>query len=107
MRGIVTLDDQPLPNGTISFIPQDGQSPTAGGVIEDGRYRVAIEPGPKTVRISASQVVGQQSPYEGDATTLVDVTEEILPARYNARSEFAAEIASGTNMQDFNLTSTK
>ena len=107
VHGTVTLDDEPLANGTISFLPKDDQTPTAGGVIEKGRYRLEVQPGPKTVQITASRVVGQEAPYEGDSTTLLDVTEQILPPRYNANSELVAEIVDGANTQDFVLTSAK
>jgi len=38
VSGTVTLDGQPLPAGTINFLPSKGTG--AGGSIEDGKYSI-------------------------------------------------------------------
>lgn len=39
LRGAITLDGDPLPNGAISLVPLDG-GPTVGAEIQDGAYRI-------------------------------------------------------------------
>ena len=41
IEGAVTFDGCPCPDGTTSFIPQGAaRGPTAGAVIEDGRFTI-------------------------------------------------------------------
>ncbi len=58
VRGTVAYDDKPVAYGTISFEPADGEGPTSGGEITDGKYelkdRAKLTPGAKIVRIRAS-----------------------------------------------------
>jgi hypothetical protein len=55
VTGSVTVDGQPLAYGAISFVPTDGTGKTAGALIENGRYRVAVvSPGAKLVQVIAS-----------------------------------------------------
>ncbi len=43
--GGVTYDGQPVKNGTISFLPPDGNGPTAAAIVADGKYSVKVAPG--------------------------------------------------------------
>jgi hypothetical protein len=104
VEGSVTLDGQPVQNGTISFVPADGKTASAGGKIADGKYSVAVPPGPKRVEIAASKVVGQRPAYAGDPNSpMIDITESIIPPRYNAQSELTFEVKAGDNQKDFAL----
>ena len=38
----VEMDGNPVEAGTIMFVPVDGQTPTAGGEIKNGRYSVRV-----------------------------------------------------------------
>ena len=40
VSGAVTLDGNPVETGAITFVPANGNAPTAGGQIKDGRYSV-------------------------------------------------------------------
>ena len=55
VRGMVTVDGQPIEEGSISLEPADGQGPTTGGLIKEGKYELignaAVTPGDKIVRI--------------------------------------------------------
>lgn len=58
VSGTVTLDGQPLPAGTINFLPSKG--PGAGGSIEDGKYSVANVPaGTMTVTVETDSIKEQ------------------------------------------------
>lgn len=104
VEGSVTLDGQPLQEGAISFVPADGKTASAGGTITDGKYSVAVPPGPKRVEITASKVVGQRPAYAGDPNSpMIDITKSIVPPRYNSQSELTLEVQSGDNQKDFAL----
>ena len=64
VSGTVTLDNQPLASGSISFIPVSG-SGGGGGAITDGKFSIAREgglvPGSYTVAIYASATQGEQT----------------------------------------------
>jgi len=106
LSGTVTLDDQPIANGSISFLPVDGKTATAGTRIENGKFEIKMPPGPKRVEISGMEVVGQKPAYEGDKNSpLVDITRDIVPSRYNTKSELLVDVDSGEANQDFSLVS--
>jgi hypothetical protein len=106
VEGTVTLDGQPLPAGRIDFIPVDGQSPTAGAEIKEGKFQATVMPGIKRVNITADKVTGQQKAYPGDPNSPVfDIKEQYIPARYNNNSELKCEVKSGTNTSNFDLQS--
>ena len=41
VSGTVEIDGKHLESGTMLFMPVDGQTPTAGGAIKNGRYSSA------------------------------------------------------------------
>lgn len=101
---IVALDDQPIENGTVEFLPADGQGPTAAAVIEDGRYQVRVAPGRKEVRIVGYRKTGERHVVPGDSSSpMMDIQEQIVPARYNTASELRCDIALGRGVHEFEL----
>lgn len=108
ISGKVTLDGKPIENGTISFIPADGNSSSAGERITNGEYKLTLPPGTKKVEIMASAVVGQRAAYGGQGDSpKVDVMRSIIPERYNVQSELTIEVEAGSGQHDFELVSDK
>lgn len=105
VEGLVTLDDQPIAQGSIQFAPVDGQAPTAGAIIRDGHYRVDLSPGGMRVVINAPKVVGQRKAYDTPDSPLVDVVQESVPACYHSPSQLTATLQAGKNKLDFKLLS--
>lgn len=104
INGTVTYDGQPVQKGTISLLPTDGRGPTAAAVITGGKYSVKIAPGPKQIKIQGFKVTGQERYKPNDPTSpMVDIQEQILPERYNAKSDLTRDIASGGGTLDFAL----
>ncbi len=95
VTGTVSVDGQPLKSGNIRFDPADGRTHTADAMILDGKFSAKVPPGEKRVSISAQKVVGKKKVYETPDSPTVDLTEEILPKRYNAQSELKATIKLG------------
>ncbi|MCX7425118.1 MAG: hypothetical protein NTW96_05755 [Planctomycetia bacterium] len=104
ITGAVTFAGAPLENGTIEFEPSDGKGPLAAGVIKDGRYTLQAMPGPKRVRIEGSKVIGRRQFTPGNpASPMVDITEPIVPERFNTKTTLTHEIIRGTSTCDFDL----
>lgn len=87
-------------------MPSDGATASASGLIQQGSYKVDVPPGPKIVEITSQQVVRQEKAYEGDPNSpTIDVTKEIIPAKFNVKSELKYDVTSGENTKDFAVTS--
>jgi hypothetical protein len=104
VRGEVTLDGQPVKQGVVRFIPLDGSTPTASALITDGRFSERVPVTSHRVEISAPRL-----PPGGPARrgTIDDNTplEELIPERYNLRSELTADVKKGTQDIRYELTS--
>ena len=105
VEGMVTLDGQPLETGSITFVPSDGKSQTAGGAIAAGKYGFEVPPGMMKVEITAGKVVGKKKAYETPDSPLIDVIEQIIPAKYNSETSLSLDVKAGKNSKDFALTS--
>ncbi len=107
VSGSVTLDGQPLPTGIIRFVPSDGGTSTADGQIKDGRFSVNVPPGDKRVSISAQKVVGKKVASQMPGSPMLDVTEDIVPDRFNKHTTLTYTVTLGPQERDFPLTSGK
>ena len=104
VRGKVTFDGRPVEQGTISFLPTDGKGPTAGALIENGRYTVRAAPGKKKVEIEGYRVIGQQHVFPDDPSSpLVDKTEPIVPEKYNTHTTLTFDVKQSVDDADFDL----
>jgi hypothetical protein len=111
VSGTATLDGQPLAQGSIQFVTAaDGDAPvmSGGSLIRDGRYEITEDQGlvPGTYRVSINATRGGG---RSGAETPVDagpVPQDMIPAKYNAKSTLAAEVKEGgSNQFDYDLTS--
>ena len=112
ITGEVTFDGKPVEVGTIVFEPADGQGPTTGGKIKDGKYALADNaaplPGKKKVRISAARKTGRRIPAGPPAPPdmMVEETIRYIPRTYNERTTLFCDVSSdGSRQIDFNLKS--
>jgi hypothetical protein len=107
VSGTVTLDGQPLKSGLIRFVPADGQTPTAEATITDGEFSAEVPVGEKQISISAPKAVGKRPAYQTPNSPMIDIVEELLPARYNMTSELKLNVTGGRQTEDFKLESGK
>ncbi|MDB5334968.1 MAG: hypothetical protein JWN70_587 [Planctomycetaceae bacterium] len=106
LSGVVTLDKAPVATGTIIFVPADGIGPAGGGPIKDGKYSAEVQPGPKTVQIRSPKKVGEKKAYANDPNSpVLEITEESIPAKYNAKSELKYTVEAKSDDADFALES--
>jgi hypothetical protein len=99
VRGVVTLDGQPLENATVVFQPAQGRA-SVGQTDAAGRYRLLYTPRDLGARIGPSSV--RISTAGNDEGTIS--ADERVPRRYFAPGALAAEVAPGSNVFDFHLT---
>jgi hypothetical protein len=104
VAGTVTLDGQSLADGTIAFTPagtsdEEGMS-GGGGEIKNGKFAIARDvgllPGNYNVAIFASEKTGERTkPAQVGAGKPTELAKQLIPAKYNSKSELKAEIKKG------------
>ena len=103
--GTVTLDGMPLKEGDVTFVPADGKSQTASAKIIDGKFSAQVPTGEMRVEISAPKVIGKRKMYDTPDSRVVDQVRELLPPRYNAKTELRLKVKSGVQDETFSLQS--
>ena len=113
VAGKVTLNGEPIELGLITFTPSSETAATssgaASGEIKAGTYSIPESEGPMvgkhTVSITAQRKTGQQVPaiIPAPPGTMIDVTEEYIPYKYNFETTLTAELTDGENTKDFAL----
>jgi hypothetical protein len=105
VSGIVSLDGQPLKEGSMHFAAVDGQAPTQAAMIADGRFSTELHRTNYKVQIFApkpSKVVAkldENGPGGGPRV------EELLPPRYNVQTELTLNVTGPTTTANFELRS--
>jgi hypothetical protein len=108
VRGKITYRNNPVPNGTVLFVPQ-GDKPTATGELNsDGTYELTTyEPGdgavlgPHTIMITAVEEMTDKLPEQRSGTP-----KALVPVQYtsNSTSGLTAEVNdTDVNTIDFEL----
>jgi major membrane immunogen (membrane-anchored lipoprotein) len=105
VSGTVNYEGKPLEKGSIQFSPVDGKTATSGGDIIDGKYSFKSYLGNMKVSISAPKVVGKKKVYETPDSPVMDVTDELLPKKFNEATELQYEVKPGPNQKDWDLQS--
>ena len=101
VTGTVTMDGQPLPGASISFVSEAGAQASFGGTNETGKYELRYSGphrgatiGPNTVQISTAT----NNPVGPD-------WKDPIPEKYNKKTELKVEVKPGQNTFDFDLKS--
>jgi hypothetical protein len=106
VTGTVNVDGKPAPRGSsITFLPTDGKSPTAGGLIQDGKYSVRVPVGLAKIEIRAPRPVRRPKDAKEGPGPQGDLVEESLPEKYHDQSDLRLDVHPGKNAQDFDLRS--
>lgn len=123
VSGKVTLDGQPLDSATVSFQPTagSGEVTSAAATVSAGAFSISaadgLVPGKYRVSVSAKHDVAagpgaKKKQIDNVTGELVDppadavVTQETIPARYNAQTDLTADVtAGGPNEFTFAVTS--
>ena len=108
VTGTVRLDNEPLPRGSIAWIPIEGTpGPGGGGEINnEGKYEIkqGLRPGKYRVEIRSTRTLpGRKVLNPTIPTEVVDEEVSVIPERYNTKSSEIREVRSGLNVFDFDL----
>lgn len=104
VRGTVTFDGEPVEDGQVIFLPEDGKGRPDAGKVTNGAFEFRVTGGKKRVEITASRKTGET--YDEDLGETMPVLEEFIPARYNTESELTVEVEPNSeNTYEFDLTS--
>jgi hypothetical protein len=107
VKGVVSYNGEPVDDGGIAFLPEDGGAAQfrATGEILDGHYDLDDKRGPAPgkykVEIFWNKKTGRQIKGASGATR--DERSQVLPAKFNTNTELKVEVKSGTNTLDFDL----
>lgn len=99
--GTVTLDDEPLPDATVHFQPEEGR-PSYGRTNAEGYYELYYKPGQEGAMIGEHTVSIRT--YQEGSPGEPEIPEKV-PAQFNARTELTRNVASGGNEFNFELDS--
>lgn len=107
VAGKVTFDGQPVSSGSVVFVRSDGTA-REGGVVTDGAFRTALAPGRYKIEVRAPKVVGKrkQKGFDGKDEE-IEMSEEMIPDRYNTKTELTEEFKAGSNPITLDLKSQK
>jgi hypothetical protein len=103
LAGTVTLDGAPLPTGTITFAPSAntaGVEVTGADTIQNGKFSigrdVGLVPGSYKVSIYAADKPPERTkPEKAGAGKPSELAKQLIPAKYNSKTELTAEIKKG------------
>jgi hypothetical protein len=109
IEGSVTLDGKPVEDGTIAFSLVGGKDATVGGPVKNGKYSLEssrkLTPGTYRVEINWLEPTGKKVENKSDKGTEVEERKQLIPMKYNLKSELTTEIKSGSNSANFELKS--
>lgn len=103
VTGTVTINGVPANTGSISFFPVDGKSVTTGTKIEGGKYSAQVPVGKVKVEIRVSKVVGRKKLYDTPNSPVQEILHEVLPPKYNDRTEIELDVQPGENQKNYDL----
>ena len=98
VRGTVTLDTAPMPDGEVMLFPAGG--PPTPFPVRDGRFAGELVPGAYRVSIFAFKTLPPRKrtdPPEADAGEAPDAPRRVnfLPARFNTECTLKVEVTAG------------
>ncbi len=126
VTGTVTMDGAPMANVAVTFVPVAGGAAASGQTDTSGVYTLntvgesGAVLGKHTVKVTSMQAtgsgtgasVGSDSPEyakqaSGDyaAGSAAASVKEVIPEKYNTKSELSYEVVAGKNTFDITMTS--
>lgn len=108
LKGKVTLDNQPVENGSIALYGTSEGSTKVAASITKGEYVIdatrGLTPGMYKVEIHWLKPTGKTIPSADPGFTMEE-TREAIPRRYNEITELTVRVDAGQNTKDFPLVS--
>lgn len=101
VNGVITLDGQPLPKASVTFLPEAGGRPSYGVTDDSGRYRLAYSMNEEGAEVGKCKVKITTAIESGEYGS--KRSKEKVPARY-ANEPTVVEVQSRSNTIDIELT---
>jgi hypothetical protein len=101
VQGRVTVNGEPVKEGAVRFIPVNGDTPTTGGFVRDGSFKVQVPVAKQRVELSANVVDREKTPPNATGDQIV--MKILIPERYNTHSELTLDVVSGLNEPVYEL----
>jgi len=113
VKGTVLMDDEPLPQGRVVFVPiGETAGPKAAAEIRDGRFELPIESGPLPGKQRVEIYDEPPAPYALDSPSAAREAKGAMLAphaaasTYNDHSQLAVELSPNEiNVLEFRITS--
>jgi hypothetical protein len=102
VQGTVTVNGKPLEEGTIRFLPVNGDTQATGGSIRNGTFRIQVPVVKQRVEIESNIIDPEKTPPNATADQIV--MKALVPDRYNFQSELTLDVVPGVNEPTFKLT---
>jgi hypothetical protein len=107
VSGRVTLAGEPLPSGTISFVPLQA-GPSARGEIAEGAYDIPRSAGPAAgpyrVEVYSVRPTGRKIVDGDNPGRMIEETRNAVAEGYNLKSRLRAEVKPNEDQRfDFNV----
>jgi hypothetical protein len=109
VSGAVKLVGEPVKDGSITFVPLDGQDTQSGAGIVNGQYQVprehGLKPGKYLVRLSSGdgKTPDREEDIAGPSSTNI-VSVDRIPPEWNTDSKQQVEVkSSASNQFDFDI----
>lgn len=98
VNGTVSIDGKPVGSASVTFVKQGGELAREGAVVRDGSFHAVVPPGKYKLEVNGQKVVGKRKQKAFDGTDEeVELTEEMFPERYNAKTDLLEDIRPGIN----------
>lgn len=91
VKGKITWNGAPLPDGDILFRPENPAQVPEAGIIVNGAFEMQAKPGPNLVEIRACR------PSKFDPVMGTTAPEPYIPPKYNTRTTLKVEVIAGEN----------
>lgn len=109
VSGTITLDGKPLPDAIITFYPQGGEGgrASAGRTDAEGNYELTYSRSEKGAKVGEHLVTITTAVDGGDYSEGggESINKELVPTKYNAKSELKEQVVAGSNTINFELDS--
>ncbi|MDO4583546.1 MAG: hypothetical protein Q4D62_05525 [Planctomycetia bacterium] len=93
VTGRVEWNEEPVAVGEIQFEPlEDKTLPISSGLIQNGKFEVALPPGEKRVRIFVYEKRGTD---RSNPAAPIDIITNTMPEKYNTKSELICTVKKG------------
>ncbi|MEZ6128175.1 MAG: carboxypeptidase-like regulatory domain-containing protein [Planctomycetaceae bacterium] len=106
VKGVVTLDGQPLPEARIVFAPVDGGQSSEAISDAQGNYELTYRGEEKGAKVGSHKVHVStfEEAYPDDSGKMIGGQPELVPQKYNTNTELTVEVKPGPNDVPLELT---